>query len=58
MFVIFDVETVFLFPWAVVLKTLHKMGFGPFTVFEMSVFIGVLFLGLIYAWRKGVLRWQ
>jgi NADH-quinone oxidoreductase subunit A len=57
-FVIFDVETVFLFPWAVVLKTLKKMGYGPFTVFEMSVFIGILFLGLIYAWKKGVLSWQ
>ena len=52
LFVIFDVEAVFIFPWAVNLKTLDVFG-----LVEMSVFIVVLTLGLVYAWRKGVLRW-
>jgi NADH-quinone oxidoreductase subunit A len=52
LFVIFDVEAVFIFPWAVNLKTLDVFG-----LVEMTVFIVVLTLGLVYAWRKGVLRW-
>ena len=52
LFVIFDVEAVFIFPWAVRLEAL-----GWFGLIEMFVFIGVLTLGLAYAWRKGVLRW-
>jgi len=52
LFVIFDVEAVFIFPWAVNLKTL-----GVFGLVEMTIFIVVLTLGLAYAWRKGVLRW-
>ena len=49
---IFDVESVFLFPWAVVFDRL-----GMFAVVEMALFILVLGLGLLYAWRKGVLKW-
>jgi NADH-quinone oxidoreductase subunit A len=52
LFVMFDVEAVFIFPWAVNLEQL-----GVFGLVEMIVFIGVLALGLVYAWRKGVLRW-
>jgi NADH-quinone oxidoreductase subunit A len=52
LFVIFDVESVFLFPWAVVFER-----FGYQAVVEMAVFIGILAIGLLYAWRKGVLRW-
>ncbi len=52
LFVIFDVESVFLFPWAVVYAQL-----GPAAFWEMVVFIGVLAVGLLYAVRKGVLRW-
>jgi NADH-quinone oxidoreductase subunit A len=52
LFVIFDVEAVFIFPWAVGLE-----GFGTFGLVEMLVFIGILALGLLYAWRKRVLRW-
>ncbi len=51
-FVIFDVEVVFLFPWAVVFKQL-----GLFAFVEMVVFIAILVVGLIYAWRKGILKW-
>ena len=52
LFVIFDVEAVFIFPWAVELES-----FGLFGLVEMSIFITILTLGLVYPWRKGVLRW-
>jgi NADH-quinone oxidoreductase subunit A len=52
LFVIFDVESVFLFPWAVVFD---KVGVAAF--WEMVVFIAVLAVGLLYAFRKGVLKW-
>ncbi|HUU45316.1 MAG TPA: NADH-quinone oxidoreductase subunit A [Acidobacteriota bacterium] len=51
-FVIFDVEMVFLFPWAIAYQSL-----GLFAFVEMIVFIAILLFGLLYAWRKGVLRW-
>jgi NADH-quinone oxidoreductase subunit A len=52
LFVVFDVEAVFLFPWATQLER-----YGSFGLVEMGVFVAVLLLGLVYAWRKGVLRW-
>src|SRR6266576_7262413 len=52
LFVMFDVEAVFIFPWAVQLEAL-----GVFGLVEMIVFIVILALGLLYAWRKGVLKW-
>ena len=52
MFVLFDIETVFLYPWAV-----SYGGLGGFALVEMAVFLGILFAGLAYAWAKGVLRW-
>jgi NADH-quinone oxidoreductase subunit A len=52
LFVMFDVEAVFIFPWAVRLEALSVFG-----LVEMVVFIVILALGLLYAWRKGVLRW-
>jgi NADH-quinone oxidoreductase subunit A len=52
MFVVFDIETVFLFPWAV-----SYAGLGWFALFEMVVFLAMLLVGLVYAWAKGVLRW-
>jgi len=51
-FVIFDVETVFLYPWAVVFNQLDLLAFV-----EMMIFIAILVLGLIYAWRKEALKW-
>lgn len=51
-FVVFDVETVFLYPWAVVFEEIGLFAFG-----EMLLFIGMLVVGLIYAFRKKVLRW-
>jgi NADH-quinone oxidoreductase subunit A len=56
-FVIFDVETVFLFPWAFALGGFREAGLGLFLFWEMLVFIGILVLGLVYVWRKGVLKW-
>ncbi len=52
MFVVFDVETVFLYPWAV-----SYGGLGAFALVEMAVFLLILATGLAYAWAKGVLRW-
>ena len=52
LFVIFDVESVFLFQWARIFENL-----GYQAVVEMAIFIGILGVGLLYAWRKGVLRW-
>jgi NADH-quinone oxidoreductase subunit A len=52
LFVMFDVEAVFIFPWATRLDALSTFG-----LIEMVVFILILVLGLVYAWRKGVLRW-
>ena len=52
LFVIFDVESVFLFPWARVFVSL-----GYTAVVEMAIFIAILAVGLLYAWRKGVLEW-
>ena len=53
LFVIFDVEAVFIFPWAIILEEL-----GVFGLVEMLFFIAILVLGLVYAIRKGVLRWE
>ena len=53
MFVVFDVEAVFLYPWAVIARRL-----GLYGLVEMLVFLAILVLGLVYAWRKGVLKWQ
>ena len=52
-FVLFDVETCFLLPWALNIRTL-----GTLAIAEMFVFVGILLLGWVYAWRKGALRWQ
>jgi NADH-quinone oxidoreductase subunit A len=54
LYVLFAVESVFLFPWALVFD---QPGFGTASLIEMAVFLGVLLLGLLYAWRKGVLHW-
>lgn len=53
MFIIFDVETVFLYPWAVAYNKL-----GVFALVEMLIFVGLLLIGLIYAWKKKVLKWN
>jgi len=52
-FIVFDLETVFLIPWAVEMR---ELGWGPFMA--VSIFVAVLALGLIYEWRKGGLEWD
>jgi len=52
LYVIFAVDAVFLFPWAVVLEQLGWIG-----AIEMGIFLAIVLLGLVYAWRKGVLSW-
>lgn len=53
LFVIFDVEALFVFPWAVQFQALGVEGF-----FAVMIFVAVLFFGLIVAWRKGALKWE
>ncbi|MDE7441438.1 MAG: NADH-quinone oxidoreductase subunit A [Muribaculaceae bacterium] len=53
LFLIFDVETVFLYPWSVVMR-----GLGPQGILCIAIFMFVLILGLAYAWRKGALKWE
>jgi NADH-quinone oxidoreductase subunit A len=53
LFIIFDIEVIFLYPWAVIFRELKLFGFV-----EMGIFILILFLGLIYVWRKGALEWE
>ena len=57
LFILFDIETVFLFPWAVAFDTLVQTG-GLFPIIEMFIFIAILVLGLVYAWRRDALKWQ
>ena len=58
LFLIFDVEAVFIFPWAINLEGFAASDLGGFILVEMVIFIAILVLGLVYAIRKGVLRWE
>jgi NADH-quinone oxidoreductase subunit A len=65
LFILFDLEAVFLFPWSVVLRTLtdthlktYVAGTGPFMLVEMFFFLGVLFLGWVYCLKRGALQWD
>ncbi len=53
MFIIFDIETIFLFPWAVTFRRLGLFGLG-----EMAVFIALVFVAYVYVWKKGGLEWE
>lgn len=53
LFIIFDLEIAFLFPWAVVLKDIGLFGF-----LAMMVFLGILVIGFVYEWKKGALQWE
>ena len=53
LFVIFDVEVLYVIPWAV-----NARGMGALPLYEMAAFLGILALGLAYAWRKGALTWE
>jgi NADH-quinone oxidoreductase subunit A len=53
LFILFDIEAVFLYPWAILYKKL-----GVFGLVEMGVFVVILFVGYIYVWKKGALEWE
>jgi len=53
LFILFDIEVIFMYPWAVILEEL-----GKFALVQMLSFMAVLVVGLIYVWRKGVLNWN
>ena len=53
LFLLFDIEAVFLFPWAVVYRDLKLFGF-----FEMLLFVGIVLAGYVYVWKKGALEWE
>jgi len=57
LFILFDVEAVFIYPWAVILRELKALGQGLFGLMEMLVYIGIFLVGFFYAWKKGVLDW-
>jgi NADH-quinone oxidoreductase subunit A len=57
LFLLFDIEIVFLYPWAVVFRD-FKAVFGIFIFLEMLVFVGVLIAAYIYIWKKGALEWE
>ncbi len=53
LFLVFDIEILFLYPWAVITKSLGMFGFV-----EMLVFVAILFIGYVYVWKKGALEWE
>jgi NADH-quinone oxidoreductase subunit A len=53
LFILFDIEAVFLYPWAILYKKL-----GVFGLVEMGLFVVILFVGYIYVWKKGALEWE
>lgn len=53
LFILFDLETAYLYPWAVLFRDLGWFGFA-----EMAVFLGILVIGLVYVWKKGALDWE
>jgi NADH-quinone oxidoreductase subunit A len=53
LFILFDIEAVFLYPWAILYKKL-----GLFGLVEMGIFVVILFVGYIYVWKKGALEWE
>ena len=57
LFIIFDIEIVFLYPWAVVFKDFLSNS-GSFIFFEMVVFLAILVFGFVYVWRNGALEWE
>ena len=53
LFILFDIEVIFFLPWAIVFRQL-----GIFGLVEMVIFIGILLVGYVYAWKKGALEWE
>jgi NADH-quinone oxidoreductase subunit A len=58
LFILFDIEIIFFLPWAVVLSRYVEKGLGIFALVEMTIFILILLVGYIYAWKKGAIEWD
>ena len=58
LFILFDIEVVFLYPWAQLFKEFKLAGLGSLIFGEMVIFLGVLGLGLVYVWKRGALEWE
>jgi len=58
LFILFDIEVIFFLPWAVVLRDFVDNSLGLFALTEMFVFILILLVGYVYAWKKGALEWE
>ncbi|HSA60109.1 MAG TPA: NADH-quinone oxidoreductase subunit A [bacterium] len=58
LFILFDVEVVFLYPWAVLFKESAQTGLGPFLMIEMGIFLGILVIGLAYVYARKALDWK
>ncbi|RDU60434.1 NAD(P)H-quinone oxidoreductase subunit 3 [Helicobacter marmotae] len=58
LFILFDIEIIFMLPWAIDFKYFAHIGLGSFIFVEMLSFIAFLVIGFIYAWKKGALSWQ
>ncbi len=58
LFILFDVESIFLIPWAVTAPEFYRLGLGPIVFFEIALFAVVLGVGLAFVWRKGGLDWD
>lgn len=58
LFILFDIEVIFLLPWAVVLRSFVANGMGIFLIVEMAIFVLILLVGYVYAWEKGALEWE
>lgn len=58
LFILFDIELIFLFPWAAVFSKFAAHGAGVFMLAEMLVFLVILMLGYVYLWKRGALEWE
>ena len=58
LFILFDIEVIFFLPWAVVFRQFIDNGLGWFALIEMVIFIVILLVGYVYAWKKGALEWE
>ena len=58
LFIIFDIEAIFLYPWASIYKDFIDQGMGLFILIEMAVFMATLLFGLFYVWKAGALDWE
>ena len=58
LFILFDIEVVFLLPWAVIFKKFVDEGLGNFVLIEMIIFLVILLVGYVYAWKKGAFEWD